>query len=386
MKRQLQGQHQVTTTLGDAVDSFIPAPLPPEPNIEWSSELRIQFDQALLALGGLNQISKLLPNPDLFLYTYIRKEAVLSSQIEGTQSSLSDLLNYEIGAKPGVPIDDVEEVSCYVAALTFGMKRLEEGFPLSNRLIKEIHSVLLSSGRGSSKSPGEFRRSQNWIGGTRPGNAQFVPPPQEKVLDCMSDLEKFIHNDPEPTAALVKAALAHVQFETIHPFLDGNGRLGRLLISFILCSEGILKEPILYLSLFFKQHRTVYYDLLTEVRKNGDWEVWLSFFAEAVTLTANQAIQTASELATAIQEGLEQIEQSKTRLSKSILEIYPTISEDLMVTPALVAKKSGLAQATVNSCLNYLEKIRILEEVTGKKRGRVYAFSRCIEILDKGLS
>ncbi len=386
MKRQLQGQHQVTTTLGEAVDSFIPAPLPPEPNIEWSSELKIQFDQALLALGGLNQISKLLPNPDLFLYTYIRKEAILSSQIEGTQSSLSDLLNYEIGAKPGVPIDDVEEVSCYVAALTFGMKRLEEGFPLSNRLIKEIHSVLLSSGRGSSKSPGEFRRSQNWIGGTRPGNAQFVPPPQENVLDCMSDLEKFIHNDPEPTAALVKAALAHVQFETIHPFLDGNGRLGRLLITFILCSEGILKEPILYLSLFFKQHRTVYYDLLTEVRKNGDWEVWLSFFAEAVTLTANQAIQTASELATAIQEGLEQIEQSKTRLSKSILEIYPTISEDLMVTPALVAKKSGLAQATVNSCLNYLEKIRILEEVTGKKRGRVYAFSRCIEILDKGLS
>ncbi len=204
----------------------------------------------------------MMPDPDLLLYMYIRKEAVLSSQIEGTQSSLSDLLMYEHKQAPGVPLDDVREVSRYVAAIQHGLARVEGGFPLSLRLIREIHEVLLAGGRGSEKSPGEFRRSQNWVGGSRPGNAAFVPPPPERLGECLGALERFLHGDPGPTPTLVKSALAHVQFETIHPFLDGNGRVGRLLIPLILCTEKVLQRPLLYLSLYFKQHREDYYRLL----------------------------------------------------------------------------------------------------------------------------
>jgi Fic family protein len=227
-----------------------------------------------------------LPNTQLFIYLYVRKEAVLSSQIEGTQSSFTDLLLYENDEAPGVPLEDVEEVSSYVAAVNHGLKRLREGFPLSLRLIREIHEVLLSTGRGSDKTPGEFRRSQNWVGGSRPGNVLFVPPPPERVMECMSALEKFLHDDPVRMPALIKVALTHVQFESIHPFLDGNGRLGRLLITFLLCVEGALSQPILYLSLYFKSHRQDYYDLLQKVREEGDWESWGRFFLNSVLETA----------------------------------------------------------------------------------------------------
>jgi len=222
MKRELQGQYITISTVGEKSQAFIPAPLPPNPPIEWTPDLRSKFDQALLDLGRLDSITTFLPDISLFLYLYVRKEAVLSSMIEGTQSSLSDLLLFELDIEAGVPLDDVREVSNYVAALDYGLKRIAEGFPLSLRLIKEVHSVMLSKGRGSNQTPGEFRRSQNWIGGTRPGNSAFVPPPPEQVLDCMGRLELFLHDRPEPTPALVKAALAHVQFETIHPFLDGD--------------------------------------------------------------------------------------------------------------------------------------------------------------------
>ena len=226
---------------------------------------------------------------------YVRKEAVLSSMIEGTQSSLSDLLLYEIEQEPGVPLEDVCEVGNYVAALEHGLSRLKEGFPLCLRLIKEIHGVLLAKGRGSGKTPGEFRRSQNWIGGTRPGNAAFVPPPPEQVPDCMGQLELFLHDRPEPTSVLLKAALAHAQFETIHPFLDGNGRLGRLLITLLLCDRKVLWEPVFYPSLYFKTHRRYYYELLDNVRLQGDWEAWLDFFADAVVVSAEQAVETARQ-------------------------------------------------------------------------------------------
>jgi Fic family protein len=252
-------------TVGESFYSFIPHPLPPKD----FTLSQVHFDlleKANRALGKLDGLSQLLPNVSLFIYWYVRKEAVLSSQIEGTQSSLSDLLLYEENEAPSVPIEDVEEVSQYVAAVNYGLKRLNDGFPMSLRLIKEIHEVLLSTGRGSTKSPGEFRRSQNWIGGTRPGNARFVPPPPENLLDLLSDLEKFLHDIPERTPTLIKAALAHAQFETIHPFLDGNGRLGRLLIILILCAENAIQEPTLYLSLFFKRHREIYYELLQTVR------------------------------------------------------------------------------------------------------------------------
>ncbi|MGA8831727.1 MAG: Fic family protein, partial [Desulfomonilaceae bacterium] len=296
MKRTLQGDYVTVSTVGEKARAFVPSPLPPNPPIDWTPELRRKFDQALLALGRLDSVSTLLPETSLFLYMYVRKEAVLSSMIEGTQSSLSDLLLFELDQEPGVPLGDVREVSNYVAALNHGLSRLEEGFPLSLRLIKEIHGVLLTRGRGSNQTPGEFRRSQNWIGGDRPGNAAFVPPPAEEVLECMGKLELFLHDQPEPTPALLKAALAHVQFETIHPFLDGNGRLGRLLITLLLCSRSVLREPMLYLSLYFKTHRQYYYELLNNVRLTGDWEAWLDFFAEAVIVTATQAVETAQQL------------------------------------------------------------------------------------------
>jgi len=273
MKRPIQGETVVISTVGEKAEAFVPANLPPSPPIDWTPSLRNRFDEALLALGRLDSVSLLLPDVSLFLYTYVRKEAVLSSMIEGTQSSLSDLLLFELNEAPGAPFDDVSEVSNYVAALDHGLNRLREGFPLSLRLLREMHECLLKSGRGEHKTPGEFRRSQNWIGGTRPGNAVFVPPPPDRVADCMGAMEKFLHDDPEPTPVLLKAALAHVQFETIHPFLDGNGRLGRLMITLLLCEAGVLKLPMLYLSLFFKTHRQAYYEFLNRVRIDGDWEI-----------------------------------------------------------------------------------------------------------------
>jgi Fic family protein len=297
MKRELQGYYLPISTAGETAKAFVPNSLPPEPPIEWSPELLAAFDSAQLALGRLDGAGAMLPSTQLFLYMYVRKEAVFSSMIEGTQSSLSDLLLYEIAQEPGVPLDDVREVSSYVAAMDHGLKRLVEGFPLSLRLIREMHAILLAEGRGQHADPGEFRRSQNWIGGTRPGNAYFVPPPAHNVPECLSALEKFLHDMPQATPPLLKAALAHIQFETIHPFLDGNGRLGRLLITLILCEQKVLREPLLYLSLYFKEHRQYYYELLNSIRITGDWETWLLFFAEAVTATASQGVETLTKLA-----------------------------------------------------------------------------------------
>ena len=293
MKRGITGRYEVTVVGGERVDTFVPAPLPPRPALDLMGPLQLALERAHLALGRLDSLSTLLPDTSLFLYAYVRKEAVLSSQIEGTQSSLADLLLFELDEAPGVPLDDVVEVSNYVAALDHGITRLHEQFPLSNRLIREIHGVLLSRGRGSGKDPGEFRRSQNWIGGTRPGKARFVPPPHHLVPDCMASLERFLHEEADGLPLLVRAGLAHVQFETIHPFLDGNGRVRRLLVTFMLCHGGVLREPLLYLSLYFKQHREDYYRLLGEVRTSGDWEAWIAFFLEGARHTAEGAVATA---------------------------------------------------------------------------------------------
>jgi Fic family protein len=255
VKRGVTGRYEVTSAGGEKVRAFVPFPLPPDPALVFTGKLQQVLEAATLAIGRLDGVSALLPDKSLLLYAYVRKEAVLSSQIEGTQSSLSDLLLFELEEAPGVPLDDVVEVSNYVAALDHGLARLRGDFPLSNRLIREIHRKLLSDGRGSTKEPGEFRRSPNWIGGTRPGNAGFVPPPHTAVPECMAALEKFIHATDEGLPVLVRAALSHVQFETIHPFLDGNGRVGRLLITLLLCHAGLLREPLLYLSLYFKQNR-----------------------------------------------------------------------------------------------------------------------------------
>jgi Fic family protein len=383
MKRDLQGKYVTTTTVGEEVRAFVPAPLPPRPPIEWTPGLRSKFDQALLALGRLDSVSTLLPDTSLFLYMYVRKEAVLSSMIEGTQSSLSDLLLFELDQTPGVPLDDVREVSNYVAALNLGLHLLEEGLPLSLRLFREIHGVLLTKGRGSNQTPGEFRRSQNWIGGTRPGNAAFVPPPPEAVPECMSKLELFLHDHPEPTPVLLKAALAHVQFETIHPFLDGNGRLGRLLITLLLCEQKVLKEPMLYLSLYFKTHRQHYYELLNNVRLTGDWEAWLDFFAEAVIITATQAVETARQLLDLSNRDRDMI-SGLGRAAASTLQVHRALMEHPIATSASLVKKTGITPATVNKALSHLERLGIVRELTARKRNRLFSYAGYVEIMSRG--
>ena len=383
MQRNLQGRYHTISSVGEKVQAFVPTPLPPTPPIEWSAKLRDKFDSALLALGRLDSVSTLLPDTSLYLYMYLRKEAVLSSMIEGTQSSLSDLLLFEFKHQPGVPVDDVKEVSNYVAALTHGLTRINEGFPLSLRLLKEIHGILLSKGRGKECNPGDFRRSQNWIGGSRPGNAAFVPPPADLVMECMGNLELFLHNKPEKTATLTKAALAHVQFETIHPFLDGNGRLGRLLITLLLCSEKVLKEPMLYLSLYFKTHRKRYYKLLNEVRINGDWEAWLDFFADAVTTTATQAVDTIQRLIKLSVDDSRKINNLK-RISGSAHLIHKAMLERPITSPGLINEKTRLSPTTVNACLRALEQLGIVKEITGQKRNRLYSYTEYIQIMNEG--
>ncbi len=383
MKRELQGHYVTISTVGEEARAFVPAPLPPNPPIEWTPEIRSKFDQALLALGRLDSIATFLPDISLFLYMYVRKEAVLSSMIEGTQSSLSNLLLFELDMEPGVPLDDAREVSNYVAALDYGLNRLAEGFPLSLRLLREIHGVLLSRGRGSNQAPGEFRRTQNWIGGTRPGNAAFVPPPVEQIQECMGKLELFLHDQQEPIPALLKAALAHVQFETIHPFLDGNGRLGRLLITLLLCEKKVLREPMLYLSLYFKTHRQYYYELLNNVRLTGNWEAWLDFFAEAVIATATQAVDTARQLIDLAGEHRDKI-NGLGRAAASALRVHRTLMERPIATAGWLVEKIGITPATINKCLDHLEHLGIVRELTGKKRNRIFSYTGYVEIMNQG--
>jgi Fic family protein len=383
MKQDLQGHYVTISTVGEAARAFVPEPLPPNPSLVWMPDLRSKFDQALLALGRLDSIATFLPDISLFLYMYVRNEAVLSSMIEGTQSSLSDLLLFELDMEPGVPLDDVREVSNYVAALDYGLKRLAEGFPLSLRLIKEVHGVLLYKGRGSNQTPGEFRRTQNWIGGTRPGNAAFVPPPADKVLECMGKLELFLHDQPQPTPALLKAALAHVQFETIHPFLDGNGRLGRLLITLLLCEQKMLREPMLYLSLYFKSHRQYYYELLNGVRLSGNWEAWLDFFAEAVIVTATQAVDTARQLIDLANEDRDRI-SGLGRAAASTLRVHRALLEHPITASGWLVKKTGITPATVNKCLRHLERLGIVRELTSRRRNRVFSYTGILEIMNQG--
>ncbi len=383
MKRGLTGYYQTTIVGGEAVRAFIPKPLPPEPPLEFTPARQRLLERATLAVGRLDSISLLLPDPDIFLYAYVRREALLSSQIEGTQSSLSDLLLFELEEAPGAPVEDVVEVSNYVAALEHGIRRLQEGFPLCNRLIREMHAILLSRGRGSRKSPGEFRRTQNWIGGAHPSNAQFVPPPPEAVEPCMADLERFLNGENAPYPTLVNAALAHVQFETIHPFLDGNGRMGRLLIAFILHHGGVLQRPLLYLSLYLKQHRSEYYRLLDLVRLEGDWEAWLDFFLEGVEQTAQNAVETAQRLVGLFKSDAERIQRSG-RMAGTALRVFNALCERPIVTLREVSRRTGLTFSTVSKGMGVLEDLEIVREITGKRRNRVFAYKRYLEILSEG--
>src|SRR4051794_38587426 len=365
----------------DGYAAFIPAPLPPDPPLRIDADLQDLLDEANQALGRLDAVTVLLPAPGQFLYSYIRKEAVLSSQIEGTQSSLSDLLLFENEGAPGVPLDDVEETSNYISAMSHGLHRIESGeLPLSNRLLREVHELLMSGVRGGDKAPGEFRRSQNWLGGTPPGNARFVPSPPMDVVPAMSSLEKFLHDDPEPTPLLIKAALAHVQFETIHPFLDGNGRVGRLLITLLLCSEKVLQQPLLYLSLYFKQHRDAYYDHLQRVRTDGAWEEWLAFFLEGVISVASSATETARRIRQLVERDREAI-HGVGRGAASALRVHELAGRRVVLTASSTSAQLGLSVPTVNAAFARLQEAGILQEMTGRRRGRVFVYAAYLELL-----
>lgn len=383
MDRGLTGRYVPSIAGGVACQAFIPAPLPPNPPLEINSKLQARLAEAHVALGRLDAISSLLPDAKLFLYSYVRKEAVMSSQIEGTQSSLSDLMLYEMAAQPGVPMDDVQEVSCYVHALMLGVERINQGHPITIRLVKELHQALMTSGRGIQRGPGEFRGNQVWIGGHRADEATFVPPPANEIAACWSELEKFLNDVPEPTEPVIKAALMHVQFETIHPFMDGNGRLGRLLIPLILAQAGILKDPLLYLSVFFKKHRQTYYEHLQQVRLTGDWEAWLLFFVDAITATATQAVATAQQLNRLLVTDKTKLVQLG-RLAGSANQILEALFTQPIVSINLLVEKTGLTPATIGKALDAMENIiGLVRELTGQKRNRIYTYSAYIEILNQ---
>jgi Fic family protein len=366
---------------GEPVRAFVPPPLPPA-DLDLSS-LYQHLDRANQALGRLDGLTVLLPDVRFLLYLYVRKEALLSSQIEGTQSSFVDVLLFENKAPTSVPKEDVEEVSNYVAAMQHGLRRLQGGFPLSLRLIREIHAILLRGGRSANKTPGEFRRSQNWIGGTRPGNASFVPPPPGQMMEALDRFERFLHYDKHGLPLLVEAGLVHVQFESIHPFLDGNGRLGRLLITLLLCAKGALKQPLLYLSLYFKTHRNQYYDHLQRVRSEGAWEEWLKYFLEGAATTAQEAAETATRIL-----GLFSIDRQKIqklgRSAASALRVHEYLQRKPIANIAGTAKALKISIPTVTVALNHLVRIGIVEEVTGKRRDRIFTYSRYFNIVSEG--
>ena len=375
------GRFVETPVAGEIVRAFVPPPLPPAPPVDVLALLE-QLSLAERALGRLDGITMLLPRQELLLLMYVRKEAVLSSQIEGTQSTLSDLLRFELEAQAGRPIDDVREVSNYVDAMMYGLNRLEE-LPLSLRLIREMHARLLQSGRGGTRNPGEFRRSQNWIGGTRPGNALFVPPPATEVDPCLDALERFMHEESSRLPALIKAGLLHVQFETIHPFLDGNGHIGRLLVTLYLCVTGVMRKPLLYLSLYLKAHRADYYRLLQGVREHGAWEAWLDFFLMGVAETANQAFDAATRIVELFRDDRERITAESERAG-SALRVHELLQRHPFVTANQMVERTGLTAPTVNAALADLARLGVVDEVTGRRRGRVFGYRRYLAILSEG--
>ena len=381
MRRKLQGILIKSALIGDErYSTYSPNPLPPAPAIDMPA-ISVWLEKANLAVGELNGVVENAPDPNVINYMYIRKEAVLSSQIEGTQSTLDDLLRYESGSTPGTTIDDVAEVSSYVSALNHGLKQIDGGFPLSLRLIREIHKILLTNTRGKNKMPGVFRTSQNWIGGTRPGTARFVPAPPDEVIPLMGDMEKFMNAQEDKIPLLVRVALIHHQFETIHPFLDGNGRTGRLLITLHLCARGFLKSPFLYLSLFFKQHRDLYYDKLTEVRKTGDWEEWLNFFLEGVAVTATDAkytllkIQKMFERDDSLVKGIGRARES----AGAVLNQFK--QKPLLAIPEIV-KRTELSTPTAISAVGRLIDLGIIKNISEKKWGQIYSYEGYTKLLN----
>ena len=378
MQRKKYGKLQKSSLVGsETYNTYIPNMMPPEPAIN-IAEIYECLEKANFAIGELNGISDSVPDPAVINYMYVRKEAVLSSQIEGTQSTLDDLMCHESNAATGVPVDDVAEVSSYVAAINHGIKRLKK-LPLSMRLIKEIHKILLTNSRGKHKTPGEIRRSQNWLGGTRPGNAHFVPPPPDLVSGLLSDLEKFMHAK-NKIPILVKAALIHHQFETIHPFLDGNGRVGRLLITLFLCDQDYLSSPFLYLSLFFKQHRNIYYDRLSEPRKNGDFERWINFFLEGVAVTAVDAKKTLIKIKKLFAADDKKL-TNLGRARNSAELVFSKFKQKPILTIAEITRLTKLSKPTAISSVNHLIDLGIIINKSEKKWGQIYSYNGYVKLV-----
>ncbi len=365
-------------------NAFIPNSLPPSPPIRFDGKLQSLLSEADRALARLDGITTVLPNPDLFIAMYVKKEALLSSQIEGSQASLEGVLEFEADLIPKENVNEIKEVINYIKALSYGIERLKE-LPMSLRLIKEIHRILLEETRGSRRSPGEFRKSQNWIGppGASLNEAIFVPPPPEVVLPTMGDLEEFFHSKNNNIPPLIKIALIHSQFETIHPFLDGNGRIGRLLITFYLFWRGILSKPLLYLSFYLKKNRAEYYDLLMKVRLKGAWEDWIKFFLKGVSETSEEAAKTAREV-------IQLKEELITKLyDNSILSVYGIKLIDLLFTTPLISVKDisgklNISKEAANELVKKFEKVGILKEITGKQRYKKYSFKEFIDIIGRG--
>lgn len=379
------GEYLLAQSGPDGYWAFHPRPLPPDPPLRVDASLQRLLDLGNQALGRLDGITLLLPDPDHFIYAFVRKEAVLSSQIEGTQSSLSDLLLFEHAAAPGVPREDAEETANYIAAMNFGLAEMERpgAPPLSARLLREVHGILLRTGRGSGQAPGAFRRDQNWLGGTRPGEARFVPPPWPEVTPAMSALERFLHDEPEPTPILLKAALAHAQFETIHPFLDGNGRVGRLLITLLLCSHGVMRRPLLYLSLYFKRNRDDYYDHLQRVRTEGAWEAWVRFFLEGVVEVAESTTETTQRLVSMVEQDRQTI-HGFGRAAATAHRVHDLATRFVLVGATQAAQRLSVTEPPVYGAIARLEEAGILQEITGRRRGKLYAYAQYLAILNEG--
>ncbi len=380
----MNGRAGIFVTQPGGYKAFIPKPLPPSPSIHYDQNLQSLLSKADRALARLDGITTVLPNPDLFIAMYVKKEALLSSQIEGTQASLEGVLEFEADLMPKENVNEIKEVINYIRALNYGMNRLKE-LPMSLRLIKEIHRILLEETRGTHRNPGEFRKSQNWIGppGASLNEAIFVPPPSEAVLPTMGKLEAFFHSKNDNIPPLVKIALIHSQFETIHPFLDGNGRIGRLLITFYLFWDGILTKPLLYLSFYLKKNRDEYYDLLMKVRLKGVWEDWIKFFLKGVSETSEEAAKTAREV-------IQLKENLLTKLHKnSISSVYSVKLIDLLFETPLVSVKDvsgklNISKEAANELVKKFEKIGILKEITGKQRYKKYSFREYIDIIARG--
>lgn len=379
MKR-ISGTYHITNWGDEEVSAFIPSPLPPNPPLSLDAETRTALSEAMAALGKLAVAADMVPNADWFLYGFVRKEALITSQIEGTQATLQDVLAFEAGEQAQRP-DDVREVCNYVDALTYARKELArpKGLPLATRLLCEAHKRLMKGARGSEKQPGQIRRSQNWIGGSRPGNARFVPPPPEALPDALSALEKWIHGQ-DRLPPLVRVGLVHAQFETIHPFLDGNGRIGRLLIALLVEHWGLLKAPLIYLSVAFKRHRQDYYARLNAVRVDGDWEGWTRFFLDCVTEAANDAVASAQELfATTTADRSKVAAHEKTTVAA--IRLVDSLPSNPIVTAALVIKLLKVSKPTAIRTIEFLQDAGILRETTGKRRDRVYAYHRYLQVL-----